>query len=104
MARYEFVEGTSSKFWEIVLLGESFTVTYGRIGTNGQTQTKTFATAAAAKTEHDKLVTEKTKKGYALVGDPASSTDGPATDAPATDAVADTVAPAKEAPAKAVQP
>jgi predicted DNA-binding WGR domain protein len=99
MARYEFVEGTSSKFWEIVLSGESFTVTYGRIGTNGQTQTKTFATAAAAKTEHDKLVTEKTKKGYAPVGEPAASTQS--TDAPAPEAVADaTAAPAQEAPAK----
>ena len=73
MARYEFVEGTSSKFWDITLDGAGFTVRYGRIGTDGQTQVKTFASDAAAKAEHDKLVKEKTKKGYALVGEPAAS-------------------------------
>ena len=69
MARYEFIEGTSSKFWDITLDGSSFTVRYGRIGTDGQVQVKAFATDAAAKAEHDKLVKEKTKKGYSLVGE-----------------------------------
>ena len=32
MPRYEFSEGTSSKFWEINLSGPSFTTTYGKIG------------------------------------------------------------------------
>jgi len=32
MARYEFVEGASKKFWEIALEGTSFTTTYGRSG------------------------------------------------------------------------
>jgi predicted DNA-binding WGR domain protein len=68
MGRYEFVEGTSSKFWEITLSGSSFTVRYGRIGTSGQTQEKTFPTEAKAKAEHDKLVKEKTGKGYVEVG------------------------------------
>lgn len=63
MARYEFVEGSSSKFWEITLAGESFTVVFGRIGSAGQSQSKSFPSAAAAKAEHDKLVREKTKKG-----------------------------------------
>ncbi|MEW6282217.1 MAG: WGR domain-containing protein [Candidatus Eremiobacterota bacterium] len=62
--RFEFVEGTSSKFWEISLEGDSFTVRYGRIGTDGQTQTRCFDTEEKARKEHDKLVEEKLKKGY----------------------------------------
>jgi predicted DNA-binding WGR domain protein len=68
MPRYELVEGTSSKFWEITLDGSSFTTTYGRIGTSGQSTLKEFASPEVAKTEHDKLVAEKVKKGYSLVG------------------------------------
>src|SRR5262245_13335910 len=68
MARYEFVEGKSSKFWEIHLDGSSLLVHYGRIGTTGQSQTKTFSTPELALKEHNKLVSEKTKKGYAPAG------------------------------------
>ena len=68
MARYEFTEGTSNKFWEINLSGKSFTTTYGKIGANGQTTIKKFSSDADAKKEHDKLVAEKVKKGYVLMG------------------------------------
>lgn len=68
MPRYTFEEGTSSKFWQIDLDGSTFTVTYGKIGTAGQTQTKSFGSAAEAEKEHEKLVREKTKKGYVLDG------------------------------------
>jgi predicted DNA-binding WGR domain protein len=64
MARYEFSEGTSNKFWEIKLSGKSFTTTYGKIGTAGSTTMKEFGSPAEAKKEHDKLVAEKVKKGY----------------------------------------
>lgn len=67
MRRFEFVEGTSKKFWEIELQGTEFTVRWGRIGTNGQTQQKSFANTAKAQAEHDKLIAEKQKKGYAEV-------------------------------------
>ena len=40
------------------------TVRFGRIGTNGQEQTKSFADAAAAAKHVDKLIAEKTAKGY----------------------------------------
>ncbi len=64
MPRYEFSEGTSNKFWEITLSGSSFTTTYGKIGTPGQTTLKTFKSDAEAKKEYDKLIAEKVKKGY----------------------------------------
>ena len=69
---FQFTDGSSKKFWAIQLEGNSFTVHYGRIGTAGQSQEKSFADEAAAKKEHDKLVAEKTKKGYAEV-----QADGP---------------------------
>jgi DNA ligase-1 len=65
MKRYfEFVDDKSSKFWEISREGASVTVRFGRIGANGQTQTKTFADEPAAKKHADKLIEEKTGKGY----------------------------------------
>ncbi|ATB47243.1 WGR domain-containing protein [Corallococcus macrosporus] len=68
MPRYEFKEGSSSKFWEITLSGNSFTARWGRIGTDGQEKTQTFGSPAEAQKEHDKLVREKEKKGYVLAG------------------------------------
>jgi DNA ligase-1 len=62
--RFEFVEGKSSKFWEIAISGCDVTVRWGRIGSDGQTKTKTFADAAAAQEYADELVEEKTGKGY----------------------------------------
>jgi DNA ligase-1 len=65
MKRYfEFVDDKSSKFWEIAQNGADVTVRFGRIGTNGQTQTKSFADADAATKHAEKLVQEKTGKGY----------------------------------------
>jgi DNA ligase 1 len=64
-ARYfEFVDGSSSKFWEITIEGTSLKARYGRIGTNGQTTLKTFASEDQARREAEKLIQEKTKKGY----------------------------------------
>jgi DNA ligase-1 len=65
--RFECVDGTSSKFWEVVVSGSEMTVCFGRIGTAGQTKTKTLASPEAAAREADKLVAEKTAKGYRQV-------------------------------------
>src|SRR6516162_2405654 len=64
MRTFTYSDARSHKFWNIELQGNALTVTYGRIGTAGQTQTKTFADAAKAQKEHDKLVKEKLAKGY----------------------------------------
>jgi DNA ligase-1 len=61
---FELVEGNSSKFWEITVSGVEHRVRFGRIGTSGQTKLKSFATEAAARTDAESLVREKTKKGY----------------------------------------
>lgn len=62
--RFEYVDDKSSKFWEVSLEGTAYTVRYGRIGTDGQTKTKSAATEAAASAAVEKLIGEKTKKGY----------------------------------------
>ncbi len=67
MPRYEFSEGTSNKFWHIERAGTSFTTTFGKIGTAGQSSTKSFDSDAKATAEYNKLIAEKTKKGYQLV-------------------------------------
>ena len=66
--RFEMVEGSASKFWEIRVEGATFTVTYGKIGTAGTSKTTTAASPEAAAAEADKLVREKTKKGYQELG------------------------------------
>jgi uncharacterized protein (TIGR02996 family) len=101
MRRFEFRDGKSAKFWAIELAGRSFTVSYGKIGSAGQTQTKDFKDEAKAKSEHDKLVADKLAKGYvettagapapaAAAPPPKPAAATPATPAPAPAAAAST--------------
>ncbi len=62
--RFEFSAGKSNKFWEISQNGADVTVRFGGIGTDGQTKTKSFPDEAAATKHRDKLIAEKTEKGY----------------------------------------
>lgn len=64
----EFVDESSDKFWEIETSGNSFTVTYGRNGTSGQSQTKTFTEEDKCIREAEKLIAEKIRKGYSEDG------------------------------------
>jgi len=66
--RYELVEGASAKFWQWQVRGKDLVIEYGRLGTAGQSNVKSFASAQLAAAEGAKLVREKTRKGYALVG------------------------------------
>lgn len=62
--RFEFVGCSSAKFWEIDLVCCDVTVRFGRLGTDGQRQNKTFPDPAAARKQVEKLIGEKTAKGY----------------------------------------
>jgi DNA ligase-1 len=65
-ARYfEFVDGKSQKFWEITVSGSDVTVRYGRIGSDGQSKTKSLCDEATAARHAEKLIAAKTGKGYA---------------------------------------
>jgi predicted DNA-binding WGR domain protein len=65
---FQFIEGTTAKFWSIDLSAKSFTVNWGKLGATGQSQSKSFATSAEAVKQHDKLIAEKTGKGYKEIG------------------------------------
>ena len=62
---FEFIGGNSAKFWEIGVSGNTVTVRFGRIGTDGQTQVKPFPDADAATRHAEKLIAAKIGKGYA---------------------------------------
>jgi outer membrane protein assembly factor BamB len=57
-------EGTSHKFYEVIINGTEVNIRYGRIGDKGQSQSTTYPTPEKAKTEAQKKINEKLKKGY----------------------------------------
>lgn len=62
--RFEFSEGTSNKFWEVWTKGCDVYTRYGRIGSEGQKTLKNFPSEDAARVAANKLIGEKTRKGY----------------------------------------
>lgn len=75
--RLEFKDGKSNKFWQAQLGRTWLDVSWGRIGTRGQTKRQGFGTGALAKQAFEKLVAEKKKKGYRELG--ATPAPAPAT-------------------------
>lgn len=71
MQRYEYVGGTSRKFWEVEDVDEQgknwiVRVRYGRIGKGAQTHTKIFSYETGALRYRQEKILEKTRKGYVL--------------------------------------
>src|SRR4051794_20368748 len=97
--RFECVEDGAAKFWEVAVDGGAMTVRFGKIGTDGQAKTKDLGSAEAAAKEADKLIREKTKKGYLEVGGPGGTSAAAAARSPAAPP-----APATPAPAAAPAP
>lgn len=62
-----FKDENSDKFWQIETTGKSFTVTYGKTGSLGASQTKKFLSEKECQKEAEKLVNEKLKKGYSVL-------------------------------------
>jgi predicted DNA-binding WGR domain protein len=62
---FEFVEGNSSKFWEVSQSANTMTTRWGRIGSAGQSKTKTFSDETAAANAMALLIEQKTDEGYA---------------------------------------
>ncbi len=77
MRRFEFVEGSSSKFWSPELQGSTFIVTYGRIGTAGQRKEKAFPDEESARREYEKKVAEKLREGYREVSEGGEAASEP---------------------------
>jgi len=68
MRRFELSDGKSDKFWSVERAGAELHLSWGRIGTQGQARTKTFASDTKAEAEENKLIASKVKKGYEEVG------------------------------------
>src|SRR5262249_25091899 len=62
--RFEYVGGNSDKFWEVAVQGTEVVVRFGRNGSGGQAETKSFPDPATATKHADKKIAEKVKKGY----------------------------------------
>ena len=80
---FEYRGDRSDKFWEITLNGRSYTARWGKIGSAGQSKTRTFPTAELAKEAANTLMLQKHGKGYAHLGDqrkpePAAAPESPA--------------------------
>jgi predicted DNA-binding WGR domain protein len=62
--RFVFADGSSHKFWSVSARGATVSVHFGRVGTEGQKKDRSFASPAQAAAALEKLVAEKTGKGY----------------------------------------
>jgi len=62
-----YVDAGSNKFWEAAVQENKLIVRYGRTGTKGQVQVKTFDDNNKAINEQQKLYKEKLAKGYQKV-------------------------------------
>lgn len=63
-----FQDNKSNKFWRARSHGEQLEINFGRIGTDGQSQMKNFASMSDCAKEMEKQARSKRKKGY--VDDP----------------------------------
>lgn len=61
---FEYQDSKSYKFWQVELVESTLNIKYGKIGTAGQEKVSSFETAEKAQKELEKLIKEKTQKGY----------------------------------------
>jgi len=62
MRRFELVEGTSAKFWEVWVAAAEVHTRYGRLGAAGKTTVKTLESEEAAQALAASLIHKKIKK------------------------------------------
>lgn len=67
-----------NKFWSVSVQGTAMKTVYGKIGSKGQSTTKTFSSEAAAQAAAGKLLAEKKAKGYEYAGSMKVEHDAPA--------------------------
>ncbi|MGS3774897.1 DUF4132 domain-containing protein [Escherichia coli] len=64
MRHFIYQDEKSHKFWAVEQQDNELHISWGKVGTNRQSQIKSFSDAAAAAKAELKLIAEKTKKGY----------------------------------------
>ena len=62
--RLIYTDMGSNKFWESAIEDVKLIIRFGKIGTKGQVNIKTFSSQELAKKEREKVVKEKLNKGY----------------------------------------
>ena len=70
-------EKDSNKFWNIKTENNTLTVHFGKVGTNGRENVKQFDDSAAAEKEAEKLIAEKSRKGYKEISENEAIPDKP---------------------------
>ena len=63
-----YKDAKSHKFWTIEISGSSTTVTYGKVGTSGQTSSKDHGSTEKAKKFMASKIAQQMRKGYAKGG------------------------------------
>ncbi|WP_152065196.1 methionine--tRNA ligase subunit beta [Escherichia coli] len=64
MRHFIYQDEKSHKFWAVEQQGNELHISWGKVGTKGQSQIKSFSDAAAVAKAELKLIAEKVKKGY----------------------------------------
>lgn len=62
--RFIYQKGLSNKFWNIDCSGTTQNIVFGKIGTKGRKTTKEFSSEEECIAVSEKLIAQKTKKGY----------------------------------------
>jgi predicted DNA-binding WGR domain protein len=78
MTRYfTCINDSSNKFWQLDIEATSILITYGKLDTAGQSLTKAFDSAEQCQQAVEKLIREKTRKGYIESGSDVVATATP---------------------------
>jgi predicted DNA-binding WGR domain protein len=78
LLRFELIERTHKKFWEIWVEGREVVTRFGRIGSEGRTSRKGFPGEKEALAAQERLISEKQGKGYKQVSvEAANEHQGP---------------------------
>jgi predicted DNA-binding WGR domain protein/outer membrane protein assembly factor BamB len=63
-------DSNSHKFYEVSVVQATLTIRFGRVHSQGTTQTKTFTTVEQARSQAQKRIREKQRKGYHIATNP----------------------------------
>lgn len=100
MRRFEYRDQKSNKFWEIEQDGAELIARWGRIGTQGQSGRKSYASEATAAADRGTQISSKIDKGYVEVIGGATGKQPAAKKATAKKATTEKPAATKKATAK----
>ena len=93
----EFTDANSAKFWQVSVNAESVITQWGKIGTVGQSKTKSYDSPEAAEKAALKQKNAKLKKGYVKTSSDSSVITHPAAKAPMKKVAATPKKPVQEA-------